>query len=120
VRIRSVRGAKALGTRAGNWLTRAQSEKLLSLPDIETLKGKRDRALLALFVSAGMPREELATLLRHQMQQRDGRWCLVDLVGKGIPDWSQQAVVLWLEAMPIKEVQSWAVLVQTLRTEKMD
>jgi hypothetical protein len=54
------------------------------------------------------------------MQQRDGRWCLVDLVGKGIPDWSQQAVVLWLEAMPIKEVQSWAVLVQTLRTEKMD
>jgi site-specific recombinase XerD len=42
------------------------------LPDIETLKGKRDRALLALFVSAGLRREELATLLRDQMQQRDG------------------------------------------------
>jgi integrase len=108
--IRSVKGAKVLGTRAGNWLTRAQAEKLLSLPDIETLKGKRDRALLALFVSAGLRREELATLLRDQMQQRDGRWCLVDLVGKGgrvrtvaIPDWTQQAVALWLEAMPIKE-----------------
>jgi len=44
------------------------------------------------------------------MQQRDGRWCLVDLIGKGgrvrtvaIPDWTQQAVALWLEAMPIKE-----------------
>jgi integrase len=91
-------------------LTRAQAEKLLSLPDIETLKGKRDRALLALFVSAGLRREELATLLRDQMQQRDGRWCLMDLVGKGgrlrtvaIPDWTQQAVALWLEAMPIKE-----------------
>jgi Phage integrase family len=42
--------------------------------------------------------------------QRDGRWCLVDLVGKGgrvrtvaIPDWTQQAIALWLEAMPIKE-----------------
>jgi hypothetical protein len=53
---------------------------------------------------------ELATLLRDQMQQRDGRWCLVDLIGKGgrvrtvaIPDWTQQAVALWLEAMPIKE-----------------
>jgi site-specific recombinase XerD len=108
--IRSVKGAKVLGTRAGNWLTRAQAEKLLTLPDLETLKGKRDRALLALFVSAGLRREELATLLRDQMQQRDGRWCLVDLVGKGgrlrtvaIPDWTQQAVALWLEAMPIKE-----------------
>jgi site-specific recombinase XerD len=108
--IRSVKGAKVLGSRAGNWLTRAQAEKLLSLPDIETLKGKRDRALLALFVSAGLRREELAALLREQMQQRDGRWCLVDLVGKGgrvrtvaIPDWTQQAVALWLEAMPIKE-----------------
>jgi hypothetical protein len=99
-----------LGTRAGNWLTRAQAEKLLSLPDPFTLKGKRDRALLALFVSAGLGREELATLSREQIQQRDGRWCLVDLVGKGgrvrtvaIPDWTQQAVALWLEAMPIKE-----------------
>jgi site-specific recombinase XerD len=44
--IRSVKGAKVLGTRAGNWLTRTQAEKLLTLPDIETLKGKRDRALL--------------------------------------------------------------------------
>jgi site-specific recombinase XerD len=68
--IRSVKGAKVLGTRAGNWLTRAQAEKLQSLPDIETLKGKRDRVLLALFVSAGL---------------------------------RQQAVAVWLEAMPIKE-----------------
>jgi site-specific recombinase XerD len=75
--IRSVKGAKVLGSRAGNWLTRAQAEKLLSLPDIETLKGKRDRALLALFVSAGPRREELATLLREQMHSNamgDGVW----------------------------------------------
>jgi site-specific recombinase XerD len=105
-----VKGAKVFGSRAGNWLTRAQAEKPLSLPDIETLKGKRDRALLALFVSAGLRREELATLLREQMQQCDGPWCLVDLVGKGgrvrtvaIPDWTKQAVEVWLEAMPIKE-----------------
>jgi site-specific recombinase XerD len=97
------------GNQGRNWLTRAQVEKLLTLPDVETLKGKRDRALLALFVSAGLRREELATLLKDKMQQREGRWCLVDLVGKGgrvrtvaIPDWTQQAVALWLEAMAIK------------------
>jgi site-specific recombinase XerD len=73
--IRSVKGAKVLGSRAGNWLTRAQAEKLLSLPDIETLKGKRDRALLALFVSAGLRREELATLIKRP--NAAARWALV-------------------------------------------
>jgi site-specific recombinase XerD len=108
--MRSVKNAKVSDTRAGHWLTRAQAEKLLSLPDPTTLKGKRDHALLALIVGAGLGREELVTLSREQIQQRDGRWCLVDLVGKGgrvrtvaIPDWTQQAVAAWLEAMPIKE-----------------
>jgi site-specific recombinase XerD len=105
--IRSVKGAKILGGRAGNWLTRAQAEQLLALPDRATLKGKRDRALLALFLSAGLRREELAALTIEQVQQRDGRWCLVDLLGKGkrfrtvaIPDWAQQAVADWVTAMP--------------------
>jgi site-specific recombinase XerC len=94
--------------------------KTAQLAGSTTLKGKRDRALLALFVSAGLRREELAILLRDQMQQRDGRWCLVDLVGKGgrlrtvaIPYWTQQAVALWLEAMPIKKIQSAAALATT-------
>jgi site-specific recombinase XerD len=102
--IRSVRGAKILGGRVGNWLTRGQAEKLLALPDLNTFKGKRDRALLVLFVSAGVRREELSALSREQIQQRDGRWCLVDLVGKGgrvrtvaIPEWTKQAVDAWLE-----------------------
>jgi len=105
--IRSVKGAKILGGRAGNWLTRAQAEQLLALPDRASLKGKRDRALLALFLSAGLRREELAALTIEQVQQREGRWCLVDLVGKGkrfrtvaIPDWAQQAVADWVTAMP--------------------
>jgi len=105
--IRSVKSAKILGSRAGNWLTRAQAEKLLALPDRSTLKGKRDGALLALFLSAGLRREELAAVLIEQVQQRDGRWCLVDLIGKGkrfrtvaIPDWAQQAIAEWVTAMP--------------------
>jgi site-specific recombinase XerD len=108
--IQSVKGAKILGSPVGNWLNRGQTEHLLALPDTSTFKGKRDHALLVLFIGAGIRREELAALSRDQIQQRDGRWCLVDLIGKGgrlrtvaIPDWTKQAVDTWLEAMPIKE-----------------
>jgi integrase len=108
--IQSVRGAKILGGTVGNWLNRGQADKLLALPDTGTFKGKRDHAVLVLFVGSGIRREELSALSREQIQQRDGRWCLVDLIGKGgrvrtvaIPDWTKQAVDAWLEVMPIKE-----------------
>jgi integrase len=107
--IRSVKGARILGETTGNWLTKAQTERLLALPDASTLKGKRDRALFCLFVTAGLRREELANLRIEQVQQRDGRWCLIDLEGKGkrlrtvaIPDWTQQAVAAWIAAMPFE------------------
>ena len=46
--IAKVRGAKRLGTRAGNWLTPEEATALLNAPDRSTLIGCRDRALLAL------------------------------------------------------------------------
>ena len=103
--VSRVKGAKRLGVRAGNWLTRDQAEQLLALPDPSTPKGKRDRALLALLVGAGLRREELAQLRIEDIQQRDGRWCVVDLQGKGsrvrtvpIPAWAKTAVDNWLQA----------------------
>ena len=36
------------GTRLGNWLTKEQARELLQVPDRETLKGRRDYAILAL------------------------------------------------------------------------
>ena len=105
--IRSVKGARLLGERTGNWLTKAQAEQLLGLPNKETLKGKRDAVLLWLFVTAGLRREELATLAIEQIQQRDGRWCLVDVIGKGgrvrtvaIPAKTKEVVDVWLAAVP--------------------
>lgn len=102
--VSRVKGAKRLGVRAGNWLTRDQAEQLLALPDPSTNKGKRDRALLALLVGAGLRREELAWLRIEDIQQRDGRWCVVDLKGKGsrvrtvpIPAWAKAAVDDWLQ-----------------------
>jgi site-specific recombinase XerD len=103
--VSRVKGAKRLGVRAGNWLSRDQAEQLLALPDSAAVKGKRDRALLALLIGAGLRRQELAQLRIEDIQQRDGRWCVVDLQGKGsrvrtvpIPAWARAAVDEWLQA----------------------
>ena len=103
--VARVRGAKRHGTRAGNWLTLDQAERLLDLPDSKTAKGKRDRALLSLLVGCGLRRQELAGLRIEEIQQRDGRWCIVDLAGKGnrvrtvpMPPWAKTAVDEWLRA----------------------
>ena len=53
--IRRVKGAKRLGVRIGNWLTIDQSRTLLSKPS-DSLRGKRDRAILALLIGCGLRR----------------------------------------------------------------
>jgi site-specific recombinase XerD len=71
------------GTRLGNWLTREQAKDLLTVPDRSTLKGKRDYVILALLVGCALGRNELAELDVATIQQREGRWVLADLEGKG-------------------------------------
>src|SRR5215831_11499109 len=56
---------------------------LLAQPDIETMEGKRDRPILAVLLGCALRRSELAALQCEHIQQRDGRWVFVDLVGKG-------------------------------------
>jgi site-specific recombinase XerD len=108
--ITRVKGAKRLGTRTGNWLTQAQAEEMLALPDRSTLRGKRDRALLTVLLGCGLRREELAGLRVDHVQQRDGRWAIVDLTGKGkrvrtvpMPSWAKTSIDDWLEAAGIDD-----------------
>jgi site-specific recombinase XerD len=54
--VNDVKGAPRRGNRIGNWLTREQAQELLSLPDRESLKGKRDCAILALLLGCGLRR----------------------------------------------------------------
>jgi site-specific recombinase XerD len=100
--IRDVRGAKMQGTRAGNWLPKAEAEGLINAPDTSNLKGKRDRAILALMIGCGLRREEVARLTFEHIQQRDGRWCVVDMRGKHgrvrtipMPAWAKTAIDAW-------------------------
>jgi len=108
--VASVSGARKLGARAGNWLTREQASALLQAPAADTLKGTRDRALLALLIGCGLRRAEIAGLDLAAIQQRDGRWVIVDLVGKGrrvrtvpIPNWTKAILDRWLAPAQIRD-----------------
>ena len=62
----------------GDW----QDYLKVHAPDISTLKGLRDRAILALLLGCDLRRAEAANLTFDHIQQRDGRWVLVDLLGE--------------------------------------
>jgi site-specific recombinase XerD len=59
--IRRVKGAKYVGVRLGNWLAAEQARALWQVPDCTTLKGKRDRALLAILLGCGLRRRNRRT-----------------------------------------------------------
>jgi integrase len=108
--IEKVRGARKLGVRTGNWLTREQASELLRAPNSDTLKGKRDRAILGLLVGCGLRRSEIASLEIDAIQQREARWVIADLVGKGkrvrtvpVPAWTKMLIDQWLTAAEVRE-----------------
>lgn len=79
--IKAVKGVKTAGVRSGNWLDREQAQTLINTPNVETLKGLRDRAILAVLVGCGLRRSEAARLTFDHVPQQEGRWVVVDLVG---------------------------------------
>lgn len=100
--VAHVEGVRHEGTRLGNWLSLAQAEALINAPDVSTLAGLRDRALLAVMVGAGLRRTEAARLELAHIQQREGRYVIVDLLGKRnktrsvpIAPWVQAAIASW-------------------------
>jgi site-specific recombinase XerD len=100
--IARVKSAKSMGVRTGNWLSLKQAQALLNAPDITTTKGLRDRAIIAVLLGCGLRRFEVAGLTMGHIQQRDGRWCIVDLFGKQgrvrtvpMPAWVKVAIDAW-------------------------
>src|ERR1700684_3973860 len=100
--IARVKSAKSIGVRAGNWLSLKQAQALLNAPDITTTKGLRDRAIIAVLLGCALRRSEVAALTLSHIQQRDGRWCIVDLYGKHgrvrtipMPTWCKVAIDAW-------------------------
>ena len=96
--------------RLGNWLTAEQSQKLWQAPDNQRMKGKRDRALLAVLLACGLRRHGAVRLRLEHLQQREDHWAIVDLLGKGgrghirtvpIPNWVVAELNDWLRAAEI-------------------
>ena len=106
--IRRVKGARKLGVRLGNWLTPGEARALGQLPDPTTLRGARDRAMLAMLLGRGLRRRELADLDLVHMQRREEHWAIVDLIGKGghirtvqVPDSVKQEIHRWCSTAEI-------------------
>ena len=106
--ISRVAGAKRLGTRVGNWLSPGQSQTLVSSPDQRSARGRRDCAILAMLLGCGLRRSELVSLNVAHLHSRDGRWLIVNLIGKGrrirtipVPSWVMSALNQWINSAEI-------------------
>jgi len=97
--IQRVKGPKKLGVRFGNWLTVDEARRFWQSADPDTLKGKRERAILANLLGCGLRRRELADLEFKHIQQGEEHCAIGDFVGKGghsrtvpVPDWVKTTI----------------------------
>jgi site-specific recombinase XerC len=74
-------------------------------PPSDSLRGKRDWAVLALLAGCGLRRAELVGLGTEDFQVREEHWVIADLMGKGnhirtvpVPVWAKRAVDEWIMA----------------------
>jgi site-specific recombinase XerD len=100
--IVSVAGVSHKGRRLGRWLAWEEARALLPAPNPHSIRGMRDRALLAVLVTCGLRRGELSRMNCDHLAMRDGRWIL-DFLGKrnkvrsvAVPLWVKQAIDGWL------------------------
>jgi site-specific recombinase XerD len=108
--ISRVKGVKQLGFRSGNWLSAEESSEVLKCARGNSMRAKRDYAMLALLFGCGFRRSELVGLELDEIQMRRGHWAVVDLIGKGghirtvpIPQWVKAALDQWVVAARVTE-----------------
>jgi site-specific recombinase XerD len=108
--ISRVKGVKQLGFRSGNWLSTEQSSEVLKHACGDSMRAKRDYAMLAMLFGCGFRRSELVGLELDEVQMRQGHWAVVDLIGKGghirtvpIPNWVKAALDQWTRAAGVTE-----------------
>ena len=108
--IGRVKGVKQLGFRSGNWLSAEQGSEVLKHARGDSMRAKRDYAMLAMLFGCGFRRSELVGLELDEIQMRQGHWAAVDLIGKGghirtvpIPNWVKAALDQWIRAAGVCE-----------------
>jgi len=120
VGISRVKGVKQLGFRSGNWLSTDQSSEVLKRACGDSMRTKRDYAMLAMLFGCGFRRSELVGLELDEIQMRQGHWAVVDLIGKGghirtvpIPAWVKTALDQWTAAAGVKDGRIFRAVART-------
>ena len=118
--ISRVKGVKQLGFRSGNWLSAEQSSEVLKHACGDSMRAKRDYAMLAMLFGCGFRRSELVGLELDEVQMRQGHWAVVDLIGKGghirtvpIPLWVKAALDQWTAAAGVTEGRIFQAVART-------
>lgn len=106
-RLLDIKNVRSQGQRTGNWLSHEDSQKLLLSTDPATLKGRRDRAILAVFLGCMVRRSEIAKLTWEHLVEREGTWRIENLLGKHnrtrsipMPQWVKQIIEWYTEFLP--------------------
>jgi site-specific recombinase XerD len=109
-RIIQVPNVPNRGVRLGKWLRREQAKRLVARPDLKTLKGMRDFAILGCILECGLRRNDVRDLTVGHLQELEGRCVIVNLRGKGnrlrhlpVPPNVKLALDAWLEATQITD-----------------
>ena len=108
--IITVAGVSQKGRRLGRWLAWEEARTLLQAPNPHSIRGMRDRALLAVLVTCALRRGELSRMNCEHLAMRDGRWVFLDFKGKGnktrsvaVPLWVKQEIDGWLDVAGIEK-----------------
>jgi integrase len=104
--IRRVKGVPQLGRRVGNWLSAAEGEQLLSGFSAQTLRDKRNLAIISLLLGCGLRRSEVVALKVSDIHE--DHWAIIDLVGKAghvrtvpVPAWVKAAIDTWTQSASV-------------------
>jgi len=110
--LRGIEAVKAPAheqTRLGVWLSLEGCQRLLKLPNPNSLKGSRDLAMFALLLGCGLRRYEAVTVSWEQYRIVEGRAVLVDIRGKGdkirsvpVPEWGREAIDNWRNLLTVR------------------
>src|SRR6185369_4651402 len=98
------------------WVSLRQLVDRRTKPDVlkracgDSMRAKRDYAMLAMLFGCGFRRSELVGLELDEVQMRQGHWAVVDLIGKGghirtvpVPRWVKAALDQWISVSGVRE-----------------
>jgi integrase len=109
-RPQASKGFPGLVDPLGSGLQRDKRKPSFELCRVKLITEKRDFALIALALSSGLRRSEIASLTLNHIQQVESRWALLGLVGKRnkirdvpITAWAKAALEDWIGAAGITE-----------------